>query len=93
MTTRLERAAAIEARTVVVVALAQDLAAAHDDAAVAVVQRGLGGLLEAEGEVGVGTGRHFVGMVLRFGFVSLSWVGLDWIEVKSSIEESSGRVD
>ena len=43
--------AAIETRTVVVVALADDLATAHDDTAVAVVQRRLGGLLEAKREV------------------------------------------
>ena len=43
--------AAIETRAVVVVALTDDLATAHDDTAVAVVQRRLGGLLEAKREV------------------------------------------
>ena len=41
--------AAIEAGTVVIEALADDFAAADDDAAMAVVERRLGGLLEAEG--------------------------------------------
>jgi len=50
--------AAIETRTVVVVALADDLATAHDDTAVAVVQRRLSGLLEAKREVVVRL--HFV---------------------------------
>lgn len=49
--TAMLESAAIESRTVVVVALADDLAAAHNDAAVAVVQRGLSSLLEAEREV------------------------------------------
>ena len=43
--------AAIETRAVVVVALTNDLATAHDDAAVTVVQRRLGGLLEAKREI------------------------------------------
>lgn len=43
--------AAIETRTVVVVALTDDLATAHDDTAVAIVQRRLGGLLEAKREI------------------------------------------
>lgn len=43
--------AAIETRTVVVVALTNDLATAHDDTAVAIVQRRLGGLLEAKREI------------------------------------------
>lgn len=44
----------VEARAIVVVALADDFTAAHDDAAMAIVQRGLGGLLEAKREVVVG---------------------------------------
>ena len=52
--------AAVEAGAVVVVALAEDFAAADDDAAVAVVERRVGGLLEAEGEVIVCAG-HFRG--------------------------------
>ena len=43
--------ATIETRTVVVVALTDDLATAHDDTAVTVVQRRLGGLLEAKREI------------------------------------------
>lgn len=43
--------AAIKTRAVVVVALTNDLATAHDDAAVAVVQRRLSGLLEAKREI------------------------------------------
>lgn len=43
--------AAIETRAVVVVTLTDDLATAHDDAAVAIVQRRLGALLEAKREV------------------------------------------
>ena len=43
--------AAIETRAVVVVALTDDLATAHDDTAVTVVQRRLGGLLEAKREI------------------------------------------
>ena len=43
--------AAIETRAVVVVALADDLATAHDDTAVAIVQRRISGLLEAKREV------------------------------------------
>lgn len=50
--------AAVEAWPVVVVALADDLAAADDDAAMSVVEGGFAGLLEAEGEVGVGSWRH-----------------------------------
>ncbi len=38
--------------------MADDFAAADDDAAVSVVEGGFGGLLEAEGEVGVGSGGH-----------------------------------
>ena len=45
---------AVEAGLVVVVAMADDFAAVDDDAAVFVVQGGLGGLLEAEGKVCVG---------------------------------------
>jgi hypothetical protein len=43
--------AAVEARAVVIVALTDDLTTAHDDTAMAVVQRRLGGLLEAKGEL------------------------------------------
>lgn len=43
--------AAVETRAVVVVALTDDFAAADDDAAVAVAEGGVGGLLEAEGQV------------------------------------------
>lgn len=56
-TTMLE-CAAIEARTVVIVALTDDLATTHDDTAVAVVERRFGGLLEAKREVVVRL--HFV---------------------------------
>ena len=71
----------IETRAVVVVALADDLTAAHNDAAVTVVQRRLGGLLEAKREVVVRL--HFVvsvglfggfvggGLGVRVGFVGL----------------------
>ena len=45
---------AVEAGLVVVVAMADDFAAVDDDAAVFVVQGGLGGLLEAEGKICVG---------------------------------------
>ena len=50
--------AAIETRTIVVVALTDDLATAHNDTAVAIVQRRLGGLLETKREVVVRL--HFV---------------------------------
>lgn len=43
--------AAVETRAVVVVALTDDLATADDDTAVTVVQRRLGGLLEAKREI------------------------------------------
>lgn len=43
--------AAIETRAVVVVALTDDLTTAHDDTAVAIVQRRLSGLLEAKREI------------------------------------------
>jgi hypothetical protein len=43
--------AAIETRAVVVVALADNLATAHNDTTVAIVQRRFGGLLEAKREV------------------------------------------
>lgn len=49
----LERTA-IEARAVVVVALPDDFPTADDNAAMAVVQRRLGGLLKAERQVVVG---------------------------------------
>ena len=41
----------LETVAVVIVAFTDDLAAAHNDAAMAVVEWGLGGLLEAKGEV------------------------------------------
>ena len=50
--------AAVEARTVVIEALSDDLATANDDAAMAVVKWGLRGLLKAESEIIVGL--HFV---------------------------------
>jgi len=56
-TAGLERAA-VEAGTIVVVPAAEDLAAPDDDAAVPVVEGRLAGLLDAEGEVGVGAWRH-----------------------------------
>ncbi len=43
--------AAVVARSVVIVALSDDFAAANNDAAMAVVQWGLGSLLEAESEI------------------------------------------
>lgn len=46
--------ASIEAGLVVVVAVADDLAAANDDGAMAVVERRLGSLLEAERQIIVG---------------------------------------
>lgn len=49
--TAMLESAAVEARAVVVVALANDLAAAHDDAAMAVVQRRFFSLLQAERQV------------------------------------------
>ena len=49
--------AAIEARAIVVESLANDLAATNDDTAVTVVQRRLGGLLEAESQIVIGL--HF----------------------------------
>ena len=51
--------ATIEARTIVVVTLPNYFAAVDDDAAVTIVQGGLGGLLEAERKVGIGSRRHF----------------------------------
>lgn len=50
---------AVVARTVVIVALADDLATTHNDTAMAVVERRLGGLIEAERQVVVGL--HFHG--------------------------------
>ena len=49
----------VEAWFVVIVALADDLPAVHDDTAMLVVQRRLGGLLEAERQVSVSL--HFSG--------------------------------
>jgi len=49
--------AAVEPGTIVIVALSDDLAAANDNAAMAVVERRLSGLLEAEGQIVVGL--HF----------------------------------
>lgn len=68
-TAGLERTA-VEARSVVVVALADDFAAADDDAAVAVVEGGFAGLLEAKGEVGVGARRHCLFGCLGLGLVT-----------------------
>jgi len=55
--TAILQSAAIVTCAVVIVALANDLAAAHDDSAVAVVERRFGSLLEAQSEVVVGL--HF----------------------------------
>lgn len=46
--------APIEARAVVIVALTDDFTAAHDDGTMAIVERRLGGLLDAQVEVCVG---------------------------------------
>lgn len=51
--------AAVEPRAEIVVATADDFAAVDDDAAVAVVEGGFVGLLEAKGEVEVSACRHF----------------------------------
>lgn len=67
--------AAVETRAVVVVALSDDLATAHDDTAVAIVQRRFGGLLEAKREVVVRL--HFVVSFGLFGgFVGEGILGL-----------------
>jgi len=68
-TTGLERTP-VEAGAVVVVALADDFAAANDDTAMTVVERRLGGLLETHGEVRIGAWRHC--SFNCFGFRSLS---------------------
>lgn len=43
--------AAVESVTIIVVPLADDFSTAHDDAAMAVMQRGLDGLLQTEGQM------------------------------------------
>lgn len=59
---------AVETRAIVVVALTDDLAAAHNDAAMAVVQGRLRGLLEAKREI-----------IVRLHFdVSGGFVGENW---------------
>jgi len=55
------KSASVEAGTVVVVALADDFAAADNDAAVTVVHGRLGGLLEAKSKVIVRLHCNFVG--------------------------------
>lgn len=52
--------AAVESVTVIVVPLADDFSTAHDDAATAVMQRGLDGLLQTEGQMTVRSRRHYV---------------------------------
>ena len=71
---------AIEAAAVAIVAPANDLAAAHDDAAVTIVERRVGGLLEAEGKIGVGAWRHFPGFVMMLVncLTGLHWFRRNW---------------
>lgn len=94
--------AAIETRAVVVVALTDDLTTAHDDTAVTIVQRRLGGLLEAKREIVVrlhvavsfGLFGGFVGegdLGVRVGLVDW-WVGLCRWQSKSAVAECESFV-
>lgn len=84
-TAGLERAA-VEAGAIVVLPAAEDLAAPDDDAAVPVVEGGFAGLLEAEGEVGVGAWRHCWLEVLSFGCLVRDWCNcLSQLTVESEV--------